>query len=202
MVRAFLFDFGGVVLDIDFSRVMGVWSEYSVYSADELLKRYTQDEQYARHERGEISASEYFDHLRIELKLSASDKAIAYGWNALFVGLLDDAMTLVKRTSAQHPCYAFTNTNATHQRAWSSQFPQLSEPFQQVFVSSEMGLRKPERRAFDYIANSIGVSNSEILFFDDSVENVEGAVEAGFQAVHVRATQDIKEALLRAGAIA
>ena len=68
-----------------------------------------------------------------------------------------------------------------------------------VFVSSEIGHRKPERSAFEFVARSVGVPIESILFFDDTLENVEGALAAGFQAVHVRGPADVKTALVRLG---
>lgn len=46
-----------------------------------------------------------------------------------------------------------------------------------------MGMRKPEARAFTYIADEIGISPDRILFFDDHPENVEGAKSAVLNAV-------------------
>jgi len=40
-------------------------------------------------------------------------------------------------------------------------------------VSSTIGLRKPEAEAYDYVVRAIGVSADRIVFFDDSLENIE-----------------------------
>jgi putative hydrolase of the HAD superfamily len=58
-----------------------------------------------------------------------------------------------------------------------------------------MGLRKPERAAFERVARAIGVAPGRILFFDDTEANVAGARAAGFQAVHVRSPEDVAAAL-------
>ena len=54
---------------------------------------------------------------------------------------------------------------------------------------------KPEREAFEHISREIGVAPGKILFFDDTLENVEGARKAGLQAVHVKSPQDVANAL-------
>ena len=43
--------------------------------------------------------------------------------------------------------------------------------------------RKPEKQAFEHIAYALGVPFGSIMFFDDLVENVEGAKSAGLHAV-------------------
>jgi putative hydrolase of the HAD superfamily len=58
-----------------------------------------------------------------------------------------------------------------------------------------MGRRKPERAAFEAIASEIGVPLGGIVFFDDTLENVEGARAAGLRAIHARSVADIERAL-------
>ena len=43
---------------------------------------------------------------------------------------------------------------------------------------------------------------SRILFFDDTLSNVEGAAAAGLMAVHVKTPQDVEHALRHVGVIA
>jgi putative hydrolase of the HAD superfamily len=80
-------------------------------------------------------------------------------------------------------------------------YPGVVAAFDRAFMSSELGLRKPERAAFEAIAEAIGISSSAMLFFDDTVENVEGARLAGLQAVHVRTPLDVKRALVDIGVL-
>ena len=73
--------------------------------------------------------------------------------------------------------------------------------FERVFVSSEIGYRKPDRSAFEFVAQTIGVPIGSILFFDDTLENVNGALAAGLEAVQVRGPADVKTALQGLGCI-
>jgi putative hydrolase of the HAD superfamily len=68
--------------------------------------------------------------------------------------------------------------------------------FTSIFVSSELGLRKPDPEAFAEVASRAGFSPSEFLFFDDTSENVDGARAAGMQAVLVQSISDVRDALL------
>jgi HAD superfamily hydrolase (TIGR01509 family) len=93
------------------------------------------------------------------------------------------------------PLYAFTNSNPTHQAFWAPRYAELLKSFRKVFVSSEMGLRKPEAVAFAAIAREIGVPVERIMFFDDTRANVEAALAIGMPAVLVRSIDDVKKAL-------
>ena len=69
MVQALLFDLGGVLIDIDFRRALRNWAAISSLSFEELQEAFHHDLPYQRHETGELGAKEYFDCLRVRLKL-------------------------------------------------------------------------------------------------------------------------------------
>jgi glucose-1-phosphatase len=198
-IQALLFDLGGVVVDIDFNRAFAHWQPMSRLSLAELKTAFTFDAPYQRHERGEINAAEYFAHLAQHLQLHGDEARIAEGWNSIFIDEIAETRRMVEAARAKLPCYAFTNTNAAHQAAWSARFPAVVQAFEHVFVSSEIGHRKPDRGAFEFVARSVSVPIESILFFDDTLANVEGALAAGLEAVHVRGPADVKAALLRLG---
>ena len=194
-IEALLFDLGGVVIEVDFDRVFRSWARLSRLSFQEIRRRFSMDAMYGRHERGELAAAEYFNYLREVLALDGSDEAIIKGWNEIYVGEITETLHEILAIKEQLPCFALTNTNPTHQAAWEVLFPRVISSFEKVFVSSEMGARKPERAAFAAVAEIIGASPASILFFDDASENVAGAAAAGMQGVLVRSPEDVKQAL-------
>lgn len=194
-VKALLFDLGGVVIDISIERALRCWESRSRLSIEQMRGRLAIDEPFKQHERGELPAAAYFDHLRQVFELDASDQQIAEGWNAILIGENTESLRLVASARRHLPCYAFTNTSHTHQATWTNAFPNVVSAFERIFSSPELGLRKPERAAFDKVTREIGVEAPAVLFFDDFLENVEGARAAGLQAVHVRGYEDIRRAL-------
>lgn len=196
-IKALLFDLGGVLINIDVARTLRAWAAFSPLSFVELNAAFQQDLAYQQYETGEISAAHYFEHLRVSLKLDATDEQIADGWNALLLDEITETADAIRAARAQLPlpCYVFTNTNPTHQALWRVKYAQLLGLFERVFVSSEIGLRKPHRVAFDFVAREIGVPAKSILFFDDLADNVAGAAAAGFSIVHVRGPADVQNAL-------
>lgn len=198
-VQALLFDIGGVVIDIDFGRAISSWQAISRLSHDELRLAFQHDAVYRQHEVGAITIQEYCTHLADTLKLQAEPERIVEGWNSIFVGEIAETLTLLQNARRRLPCYAFTNTNATHHATWAARFPQLTQSFERVFSSYEIGVRKPDRRAYEFVADEIGLPPGAILFFDDSLENVEAARVAGLQAVRVWSPEDVRRALLALG---
>jgi putative hydrolase of the HAD superfamily len=194
-VRALLFDLGGVVIDVDFGRVLRAWARSADCDPAGLRERFTFDEAYQRHERGELDAAGYFAALRRALGLRLSDEDFTAGWNDLYTGPVPGVPAMLAAAGQHLPLFAFTNSNPTHQREWSTRYAGELSVFRAIFVSSDLGLRKPDHAAFAAVAGRTGFRPAEILFFDDTAENVTGARAAGLQAVLVRSSDDIRSAL-------
>jgi putative hydrolase of the HAD superfamily len=199
--HALLFDLGGVVIDIDIERMLRHWMPHSRLSIREMRQRLHMDEPFRQHERGELDAASYMAHLAASFELEADADTVAVGWNAILVDEISSTLDLIERLRERVPCYAFSNTSAIHRDVWSSRFPRVTTMFQRLFLSFELGLRKPERAAFDTVASAIGVTPESILFFDDTEENVDGARAAGFDTVHVQTPRDVHAALVERGLI-
>ena len=176
------------MIDIDFRRCFARWADASGADIDQIASRFAFDTAYEQHERGEVDAAAYFQRLRLALGVDLGDDELLDGWNDTYVGVVPGISPLLAAAGAKFPLYALTNSNPSHQAAWSTRFAGDLEMFTATFVSSDLGQRKPDRAAFDAVTESIGVPASRTLFFDDSTENVAGALDAGLQAVHVTST--------------
>jgi HAD superfamily hydrolase (TIGR01509 family) len=194
-VDVLLFDLGGVVIDIDFNRVFARWAKHASCDKTLLQERFLNDEAYRRHERGEITANEYFRSLRTSLGIDISNAQFLDGWNAIFVGEMPDISKLLARMASQIALYAFSNSNHAHELCWSKRFASALSHFREVFVSSHIGMRKPDAEAFQFVVKEIGVPAKRIVFFDDTLENIESARICQLQAVHVTSSSDVARVL-------
>jgi putative hydrolase of the HAD superfamily len=196
---ALLFDLGRVVLDIDFSKAIGCWAAHAGCQPSDILARYVRDEAYRRHETGQISDTAYFDTLRAALGIGITDAQFLEGWNAIFAGEMPGIADLLARAAGHLPLYAFSNTNQPHVDHFSQVHADLLGHFREIYLSSTIGLRKPDQAAYEHVVDAIGVPASRILFFDDLAENIEGARACGLMAVHVRSSADVADALAALG---
>jgi glucose-1-phosphatase len=196
---ALLFDLGRVVLDIDFSKALACWAGHAGCEVAHLTERFSRGEIYQRHETGEIDDAEYFASLRTSLGIGISDARFLEGWNAIFAGEMPGIAPLLARAAQRLPLYAFSNTNGAHVEHFSVVYAGVLGHFREMFLSSAIGLRKPDAAAYDHVVKAIGVPASRIVFFDDSAENIEGARAQGLTAVHVTSPDDVAEALAALG---
>ena len=118
-IDAWLFDLGGVLVQIDFQRVFAHWAEDAGVAVEHIAGRFGFDSAYEAHERGEISGAQYFAHLRHALGISLADEQFNRGWCAIFCGVIPGAAALVAQLAQARPVYVFSNTNAAHYACWS-----------------------------------------------------------------------------------
>jgi len=196
---ALLFDLGRVVLDIDFGKALACWAGHAGRAPGDLAARFVREESYRDHEVGKIEDAAYFQSLRDALGIGISDAQFLEGWNAIFAGEMPGIAPLLKRAAAHLPLYAFSNTNRPHVEHFSKAYADVLGHFRQVFLSSSIGLRKPDAAAYDHVVKAIGVPAERIVFFDDVAANIEGARARGLVAVHVTSPDDVAETLAALG---
>ena len=196
---ALLFDLGRVVLNIDFGKVLASWAGHAGCEPAQLVARFSPNDTWHRHERGEISDAEFFAGLRASLGIGISDARFLEGWNAIFTGEMPDIAASLARAGQRLPLYAFSNTNNAHVVHFSQAYAGVLGHFRHIYLSNTIGLRKPEAAAYDHVVKAIGMPASRILFFDDSADNIAGARARGLTAVHVTAPDDVAKALVALG---
>ena len=83
-----------------------------------------------------------------------------------------------------HRVFGLTNWGSETWPVAKDVHPELREAFEDVVVSGDEKLIKPDRRIYEVLTTRNGLVPRECLFIDDSPKNVAGARDAGWDAVH------------------
>lgn len=193
--KALLLDLGNVVLEVDFRRTFDYWARAANIDVKQLYERWQLDAAYEQHEVGAIDFATYVQALGERLGIALPMNHWLSGWNDLFVGPYLQVQDRLAAVSREIPLFAFTNTNPTHHETWSQRYPEAFRHFRNVYVSSEIGHRKPNVSAYRHVAADMGYEPHEIVFVDDTEENVAGAIEAGMDARRVSSEANVVEIL-------
>src|SRR6476659_9045634 len=113
----------------------------------------------------------------------------------LFGNEMPGIATLLNAANKRVPLYLFSNANPAHEAFWRQRFADVLTNFTTIFASSNIGLRKPDAAAFEYVCDEIRTPAERLIFFDDLLENIEGAQACGLQAIHVTKASDVETAL-------
>lgn len=182
----YIFDLGNVVIDIDFNRVLGVWSNLSGVPLASLKKRFIMGEAFEQHERGDITDEVFAGKICGELGIALSFEQFTAGWQAVFIGVRREVIDIIRRLREQgHRVVILSNTNRLHCDYWPSQYPEVQQCVDKLYLSQDMGMRKPDPAIFNAVLEQEGVNVADAVFFDDNADNVKGALSIGLKTVHV-----------------
>jgi len=182
----YIFDLGNVIIDIDFRRVLGVWSNLSSTPLATLAERFTLGDAFKQHERGEISDQEFAERQCDELGIALSFEQFSAGWQAVFVALRPEVITLMQQLRQDgHRVVVLSNNNRLHSSYWPQEFPEVAQAVDHIYLSQELGLRKPEPAIYQHVLTAENIPAEQAVFFDDIEENIIAAQQLGIKAVLV-----------------
>lgn len=75
------------------------------------------------------------------------------------------------------------------------------EPFEPCLLSCEMGLEKPDPKAYELLLKTINLPAEEIIFIDDKAENVEAAKVVGIDAILFSSEPQLRNELSKRGVL-
>lgn len=182
----YIFDMGNVIIDIDFNRVFAVWSKLSGVPLASIKKNFTAGEVFKLHERGNITDIEFAEEINSELGMSLSFEQFAEGWQAIFIAVRSEVIDIMNKLREQgHRVVVLSNTNRLHQDYWPEHYPEIAASADFLYLSQDLGMRKPDPELFKYVLESEDVEAQNAVFFDDLQINVDAALSVGMNAVHV-----------------
>ncbi|HEY9086899.1 MAG TPA: HAD family phosphatase [Anaerolineaceae bacterium] len=99
---------------------------------------------------------------------------------------------------AGYALYGLSNWPAEKFRLVRPGYP-FFEWFNDIVVSGEEKLVKPDRAIYEVLLRRVGRPASECIFIDDAEHNIAAARDMGFQTIHFRSAEQLKEELSRRG---
>lgn len=191
VIKNIIFDFGGVIYNIDFSRSIKAFQEIGISHFEELYTQAFQDHLFERLETDLISPAEFRDEIRKIANINLKDIEIDQAWNALLIGFEKKRLDLLQKLKKNYRIYLFSNTNRIHYHCFLKQFQELTnyESFDGLFVKSffsfDIKNRKPNLDAYKYLISDLKIKPDETLFIDDSIQNIKPAIELGIKGWHL-----------------
>jgi 2-haloacid dehalogenase len=199
MIDAILFDLGGVLID---------WNPRYLYrplfKGDEAAMEHFLATAAAPEWNHQIDAGKPFSDAVAERQREFPDHSelIAY-WHTHWHEMLGDAMeetveVLDALRARGLRLYALTNWSAETFPIARTRFGFL-EWFEDIVVSGEVGLAKPDSRIFELAIKRCGLTPGSTVFIDDNPPNIEAATQLGFHAVRFEHAHGLRRELESVG---
>lgn len=187
MPTIILFDFGGVLVDLDKQRCLEAFAALG-FDASPYLGAFGQKGVFEGVETGQTTLDDFCQAIRqLGIQPEATDEDILKAWGAFLVGVPANRLELLLRIKQHYRTAVLSNTNEVHwglakDDYFRYQGRHVDDFFQDIFLSYELGVCKPDVRIFEQVIERLGVPPADILFLDDSERNCEVARQCGMQA--------------------
>lgn len=192
-----IFDLGGVILDISYDKTIQAFKNLGIQDFEQLYTQAAQTGFFDDFETGKMSSSEFIAALQHKIGNDITSNDIIHAWNAMLLNWDIHRLNLLVELRKQHRVFLLSNTNSIHQSAFMLSLKQqtglatLMNHFDKIYMSHEIGLRKPNVDVFEFVLNDQLLDAKETLFLDDSIQHIEGAKKAGITAYHITKPAEI-----------
>ncbi|MCK5077209.1 MAG: HAD family phosphatase [Calditrichia bacterium] len=181
-IRWILFDLGNVLYDIDventFQKVLS-FSSLEKISDDEIKEI---SKLHKRAMTGKYTKDTFFETIKNKFRLSISIIEIKKIWNEIIVGFREEFRPLLNKLKTDYKVGLLSNTDPFHYEKVLRQVSDFNDFFDRIFLSHEMKSIKPNIKIYKLVLEQLNMPSEQILFFDDSPENVESAKKTGINA--------------------
>lgn len=198
-IQAAVFDLGGVVIDTSVEAVMDYWARASGASPEELAAAAPGDTHHHLLELGQITIRDYHEHIVAMIGRPLSFEDFLAGWNSILAGLVDGIEPLLAELAGRLRLIALSNTNAAHAEAFLPLYADALGHFERIFLSFEMGVRKPDPASFRQVLEYLDLPPAEVAFIDDGAENVAAADGLGMRGIVATGAAGIARSLRHMG---
>lgn len=200
MIKAIIFDMGGVLVDLDIEDCKKAFKErLGYYDIDEIIDACHQKGIYGDLEEGILSADDFRSIVLAGSRPDAVAEDVDEAMSHILVGIEPYKAEMLKRLSEKYELYMLSNNNPICVRYSRKMFEDAGIPLENIFrkcyFSYEMKALKPSETFYRNVVSDIGLPAEQMLFIDDSMKNVEGSVATGLPAVFYQPGTDL-EALL------
>ena len=188
-----LFDFGGVLVDLDRQRVEAAFDRIG-FNIRPYLGTYKQAGIFSQLEQGRISIHEFCNGIRAlsqqlgdALQL-LTDEAIVAACQSYLTEVPTERLDMLLKIKQHYSINVLSNTNTVHWQMAKDTFFRykglnVENFFDHIFLSCDLGVEKPDPLIFSKVVEGLQVPAHDILFFDDSEVNCQAARNCGLQAL-------------------
>ena len=205
--KVFVFDLGMVLVSLYRKECVENFRLLGIDDAAAMIGNSSQNGPFGALEYGLISVEKFCDELAQISSKKITEKDILNAWNSMIGETPVDLLDMIYRLRHElgKTVCMLSNVNQPHiDNVMQNHFCQVAgrdihDYFDALYLSHELHLKKPEPKIFETVGQSIhkkfGFCGSDIIFFDDSQDNVDMAIRYGWDSVVVANTDETMEML-------
>ena len=194
--RAIIFDFGGVLIDLDVEACKTAFKMDLGYDKiDEVLDPCHQKGIVGDMEEGLISGDEFRAAVLKDARHGACPEDVDRAFMNILSGIPAYKGPLLNHLAQSYDIYILSNNNpivAPHMpELFAGVGVDYERLFKKSFLSYEMKALKPSEAFYKRVLEQIDLPAEDVLFIDDSRKNVDGALAVGLPSIYYDPATDL-----------
>ena len=196
MIKAIVFDMGGIIVRLDLGRCIASFKELAGFEdIEEYLDKFHQKGFISDLEEGKTQPEDFYRECLKHSRPGTTVETVHHCFCSLLDGLEEDSLDLIRSLRGRYDLYVLSNNNPIS-RGYFRDMMKLEgldtdKVFKKEFYSYELKMLKPSREIFEHVIREVGVDPAEILFIDDARDNIEAAAALGIKTLWLRPGMDI-----------
>ncbi len=182
-IRAVIFDLGGVLVRTEDRTPRTQLADRLGLTYDELSALIFDSQSAHLAMKGEITAVEHWESVQEALGVPQDEFTNIprdyWGGDSLDEDLINYLRGLQPQYKTALLSNAWDDLRQMLEEEWK-----IDDAFDEMIISAEVGLVKPDARIYQKMISNLGVEPAEAVFVDDFPENVAGARSQGLYAIH------------------
>lgn len=202
-IKNIVFDFGGILFDIDIPlaidnlrKLLAIPNTEGKQIPDEIKQILEQ------YEVGAFNTETFVWKLQHLSTTKPQALSIINAWNSMLIEMKEDKFKKLIDLRKDYKVYLLSNINDLHLN-WIYRYFRSTYQienwdeyyFEKVYYSHLIGRRKPDISTFEYVWEDASLDPEESLFIDDTLENVLAAKTLGIHTIHHNPKEDVFEVL-------
>jgi epoxide hydrolase-like predicted phosphatase len=200
-IKALGFDIGGVMLPYSIPQQKQFIADSIGVELDDVLRAYRK--YLPLLEIAALDTVEFWQGLIDETGSAASAEETLHIWTDNYIRenpVLPQMVHLIDRLKkGGYRTGILSNIDASH--GVINLHRHIFEHFDEVLLSYQVGVRKPDSAAFRLLANRLNVELDELIFVDDLQLNIDAALAIGIDAIHFESYDQLIPELIKRGVI-
>jgi glucose-1-phosphatase len=189
-ITTLIFDFGGVIINLDLPQCIENLKKLGVESIESYLSNFGQKEFFLQFEKGVIGIPEFRNEIHKLSNKTLTDAEIDAAWCSFLVDIPAERLVLLEKLRSNYKLLLLSNSNPLHvdvsaAKALEGTGKTIRDYFDKCYFSYEMGLTKPDPAIFEALLADADLDAAECLFLDDGPKNIEAANALGIQTYFV-----------------
>lgn len=198
-IRNIIFDFGGVILDIDPLLTLHELKNLGVDDLDIFQSPIFQQDVMQKFERGILTPEVFRDKVRDFIGIPLCDQDIDDAWNALLLDIPKERIKVLEDVKKNYPIFLLSNSNEIHYDVYLRDlqlrfgYREFDQLFTKAYFSFDLHLSKPNPEIFEFVMHQHKLIPEETLFIDDTAEHIEVASNLGFRVYQLQKPERVRD---------